>query len=180
MEIVPIFDDILYAIKYDGEQSDEFERLFDLWRDPEYLEEFFEEHKSDINGGFWGCISIEEAILKTLSDAQHFEDRFQELSKHQSGDLLSALSKLFKPLHDSQTRVIPLNKSKARETWLRIYALRLDDDAYIITGGAIKLTKAMQDREHTEHELHKIDLCRQYFLKEGIIDTDGVIDEIEL
>jgi hypothetical protein len=41
MEIVSIFGENLFAIKYAGEDKDEFSRLFELWQDAEYLEEFF-------------------------------------------------------------------------------------------------------------------------------------------
>ena len=39
MEIVSIFGKNLFAFKYPDETEDEFSRLFDLWNDPEYLEE---------------------------------------------------------------------------------------------------------------------------------------------
>ena len=38
MEIVPIFGENLYAVRYPDEEKDEFERLFELWQDPEFLE----------------------------------------------------------------------------------------------------------------------------------------------
>ena len=47
---------------------------------------------------------------------------------------------------------------------------------YIITGGAIKLTATMQEREHTRKELVKMDKVRRYLLEENIIDDDGFID----
>jgi hypothetical protein len=37
----------------------------------------------------------------------------------------------------------------------------------------------MQDREHTSLELQKIESCRRYLLDNGIVDVDGVIEEIE-
>jgi len=44
MKIIHIFGECLYAMKYDGEMKNEFSRLFDLWNDPEFLEDFFNEH----------------------------------------------------------------------------------------------------------------------------------------
>ncbi len=37
MEIFTIFEDKLYAFRYDGEETDEFKRLFYIWFDIEYL-----------------------------------------------------------------------------------------------------------------------------------------------
>lgn len=72
-----------------------------------------------------------------------------------------------------------MKKSKAKRNWLRLYALRVDKNVYIITGGTIKLTQKMQDRKHTNIELGKIDRCRRYLIGRGIVDLDGVIEEIE-
>lgn len=54
--------------------------------------------------------------------------------------------------------------------------LRIANGVYIITGGAIKLTATMQEREHTKKELVKIERVRRYLLEESIIDDDGFID----
>ena len=57
-----------------------------------------------------------------------------------------------------------------------LYAIKLTPGVYIITGGAIKLTATMQEREHTRKELVKMDKVRRYLLEENIIDDDGFID----
>lgn len=48
---------------------------------------------------------------------------------------------------------------------------------YIITGGAIKLTRTMQEREHTLAELNKMEQVRNFLLNGGAIDADGFIDK---
>lgn len=179
MEIVSIFGKNLFAIKYTGETKDKFSRLFELWQDAEYLEEFFETHKSDLENGFWGTISVEDAIIETFEYAREFEDTLLKLSENSTPEQLERLEDIFRPLHNSQYHILTLNKSKAKQTWLRLYALKVENDVYIITGGAIKLTQKMQDRNHTTTELTKIESCRRFLLDQGIIDIDGIIDEIE-
>lgn len=179
MELVPIFDKVLYAIKYEGETKDEFRRLFDLWADPEYLEEFFEQNIEDITNGYYGTISVEGAIFETYDYAETFEKKLVDLSKLSTAGKLSGLENIFKPLDDLQPTVLQLNPSKSREIWLRIYALRVETNIYIITGGAIKLTKKMSDRPHTNEELRKIASCRDFLFANGIVDIEGVIEEIE-
>ena len=61
---------------------------------------------------------------------------------------------------------------------MALYAIKLIQGNYIITGGAIKLTATMQEREHTRQELVKIDRVRRYLLEEGIIDDEGFIEYI--
>lgn len=75
-----------------------------------------------------------------------------------------------------------LGKEKARlkhvrrSSWLRIYAIKLSVGVYIVTGGAIKLTATMQEREHTLQELYKLEMVRRFLLEEGIVDNEGFIE----
>lgn len=45
-----------------------------------------------------------------------------------------------------------------------------------ITGGAIKLTRTMQEREHTLKELRKMEQVRNLLIEQGAIDADGFED----
>lgn len=76
-----------------------------------------------------------------------------------------------------------LGKEKAKiknrsqhASWLRIYAIKLEPGCYIITGGAIKLTRTMEEREHTLAELKKMEAVRNFLLNGGVIDADGLIE----
>jgi len=179
MKIIRIFGDNLFSIKYAGEEKDEFSRLFELWQNPEYLETFFEKHKSDLENGFWGSLSIEKAMYKTFLQASEFERIFLGVSKEKPLGQIKSLEEVFSPLHNSQYYNLTLLKSKARRRWLRLYGLRVENDIYLITGGTIKLTRRMQEREHTKNELVKIEKCRRYLIDHGIVDLEGIIEEIE-
>lgn len=54
--------------------------------------------------------------------------------------------------------VKPIN-GLLKPSWLRIYAVRLDTNLFLISGGAIKLTKNM-DKPHLQNELRKLDITR--------------------
>ena len=179
MEIVHIFGECLYAMKYDDEAKDEFSRLFELWNDPEYLEDFFNEHKKDLNSGFWKTTQIFDAMFETFDYASELEEKLLTLAENKNSQHQTGLETLFKPLHNSQSSVYTLGHTKAKATWLRIYALRIEKDVYLITGGAIKLTLQMEIREHTKEELRKLERCREYLKELGICDHDGLIDALE-
>ena len=49
---------------------------------------------------------------------------------------------------------------------------------YIITGGAIKLTATMQEREHTLRELYRLNNVRDFLIDKGIIDSEGFVQYI--
>ena len=76
-----------------------------------------------------------------------------------------------------------LFRSKARnwerrnhDSWLRIYALKLSDGIYVITGGAIKMVGIMQEKEMTLDQLQKLNRCRSYLKGCGVYDYDGFCD----
>jgi hypothetical protein len=176
MEIVRIFDreDYLLAVRYKDETYDEFSRLFEEWADIAYLEEFFTANEADLKRSFWKGISIEEAILKTINEASELNQHFLELSKLENEDRIEFLRKWFRPLSKLPDRIFYLEKKKMyglkRKGWLRIYALKVGEDMYLITGGAIKLTDNMEERNHTRKELQKIEFVRQFLKNQGIID----------
>lgn len=171
MKIVGIFADQLTSFHYDGEQLDEFTRLFRLWQDPLYLYNFFTENIDDLQDGFFGTLSITTAIRETRLEARRLEQLFMTQSAGANN-----LDSIFSPL--TQNEPLELTKSKARgdspKSWLRIYAIKVDANAYIITGGVIKLTRSMQDRNHTAAELTKFKRCLDFLKEEGITDVDGV------
>ena len=123
--------------------------------------------------------AIKYAIFKTYAHAQEFEQYLLDLSDQSEEAQSSGLEEVFRQLDNLQFQNETLGKNKAKASWLRLYALRVDRNVYIITGGAIKLTQLMQEREHTNHELEKIAICRDYLLSQGIVDVDGVIEEME-
>ena len=135
-----------------------------------WLNAFFVENQIDLMS-YYG-VTIEEAIMQTIEDSDKLEFLLLELAENDN------LDRLFRPLDNNETGTSLLQKDKARlkdrprhSSWLRIYAIRLSNGAYIITGGAIKLTRTMA-------ELKKIEQVRNYLLSEHIIDDESFIDYI--
>ncbi len=176
MEIDGIFAVVaksLVAVKYEDIEVDEFERLFDDWTDVRYLLDFFTEHTDDLTAGFYGDITIDEAIEYTLKDAARLEQQLIEIATLGQTEQDENLQTLFKPLNNAEYRLRDLQKSKAygvrRQSWLRVYAIRIAKNIYVVSGGAIKLTPDMQ-REHLRFELYKLELTKQYLIDEGLFD----------
>ncbi len=97
-----------------------------------------------------------------------------------SDDLISGffgnnLQHLFKPLNNFEYAITIHQKSKARikRSWLRLYAVRLAKNCYLVTGGAIKLTLDMQ-REHLQVELNKLERVRIFLRDNGIAYPDDL------
>lgn len=172
MEIKRIFDSAistspggLYSLQYDQSGMSEYKRVRQYWRDHQSLYTFFNSHITDLKNGFWGDLSIDDAILTTMIDADQFEDAL--LTYCQGGKY--ELQFIFQPLYNSEYRLISLQKSKGklRRSWLRLYALRLERNCFVITGGAIKLTHNMQ-APHLQAELNKLERAKVFFQSNNI------------
>lgn len=178
-----IFDDItndhrLWAVRFDGEGKNELMKVFYDWADVTWLRSFFKENINDLNA-YFKITDINQAISDTIDDAKRLRYLMLDISPE------ADLNKIFRPLDNNQASDAMLQKEKARlkgavrhSSWLRLYAIKLTPGVYIITGGAIKLTATMQEREHTRLELVKMDKVRRFLLEENIIDDDGFIDYI--
>jgi len=166
MEIVHTFVQGLYAIKYPGEPLDELERLLDEWNDIGALRKFFEDNSNDLK---YHHLEVDDAIIKTRKEAIGLREKLIDLSSQEIPDLDS----IFVNLDDYESRIIELAKQKSKRKWLRLYALRVDTNAYVITGGAIKLTHKMKVRPHTAKELVKLEFCRNYLKDQGVFDIDS-------
>lgn len=159
MRITSIFEllkDRLWAVRYEGDPIHIFNQLKENWSDATWLQTFFENHQSDLQSGFFGEIAVDDAALKTIFEA---DDLFEAIEEADGQNL----DNLFIPLDDREFRIKDFQKQKAKgeehKSWLRIYAVRYLD-GYIITGGAIKLTKTMQERDHTKLEIKKLSIVR--------------------
>jgi len=175
------FDDItedgrLWAVRYDGEEDNALYTLFDQWNDVMWLRSFFKKNWQDLTS-YFKITDINQAIEDTIEDS----DRLQGIIMDISPD--ANLEELFHPLENFRTSDILLGKEKARlkrverhTSWLRIYAIKLSEGIYVITGGAIKLTLKMEEREHTKQELVKMEKVRSFLLNENIIDNDSFVE----
>ena len=175
------FDDVtgdgrLWAVRYEGESENALYSLFEQWSDIEFLRDFFKRNTDDL-AVYFRITDIRTAVFDTVED----NDRLQCLIMDISPD--SDLDRIFRPLENHRTSDGVLCKEKARlkrrerhPSWLRIYAIKLTTGVYIVTGGAIKLTATMQEREHTLKELHKMEKVRRFLLEEHIIDDESFIE----
>lgn len=174
-----ISDNRLWAVKYDNQEMNALDTVFTQWNDAGYLLNFFKENASDLES-YFKITHLEEAIFDTMEDSDQLECLILDISPDAN------LDEIFRPLHNSRTSEMMLGKEKARiqnrprhASWLRIYAIKLNPGIYVITGGAIKLTRTMQEREHTLKELNNMELVRQYLIANNVIDDDSFVDFIK-
>lgn len=168
--------DHLWSVKYPEKEVDELTILFRNWNNGSYLLDFFLSNMEDLRN-FFHVHKITDAIKDTVEDAQVLQKYILDFpyTEHLDG--------LFHPLSLSDNRVVEMTREKARNwgrddhaSWLRIYAIRVEKNVYVITGGAIKLTQYMQERPQTQKELEKLNQCREFLKSKGVIDRESLID----
>ncbi len=182
MEIKRIFGENLWSVCWPGKKKDAFSEAFANWQNVEYLESFFENHRQDLQLGFYRVASVEEAVWTTLQEAKEMESRLLRLAHNSRLGKVPDIDSLFVPLHNQAFRPEPLGKRKAkganRNTWLRIYAIKIDKGCYLIVGSAIKLSRTMEERAHTSEQLKLLEKVREYLRGEGIADFEGFMEMV--
>lgn len=170
MEIVNIFAERLFAFRYAGEADNEYDRLLDLWDDMEYVYNFLNENKEDIPNNK----TIPQIAEYIMEDAQEIDEKLIEIVQTED----KTLSHFFKPLHNLESGARILSLQKGRQYCLRMYAIKIDEDTFVITGGAIKLPEQhlMEHRDHTKVELQKLNNAQAYLNEMGIYDRESFFE----
>jgi len=174
--IFEIIENSLAAVKYVEEPSDSFEYCFELWDDVEYLEKYFEQNKALLATDFWR-MDLNDAVFKVLNEAKKFREDILYCAEHGKTKGAPRLDNtIFRSLHRDVLSNIRIPSkaygSEEENSFLRIYAIRLGPNEYVVTGGAIKLTKEMQAHEDTALELLKLEQVSVYLRGLGINEAE--------
>ncbi|WP_295118584.1 hypothetical protein [uncultured Chitinophaga sp.] len=181
MEIICIFEkrhceDALWAIKFHENMPDEFNRLFGLWNDHEYVSAFCEAHEDKLQSVFGQGVTVNDAVDEIIDEAVLLERQLYYFFRYKK------LQEIFRPLHNNVYMLHALQQSKAapilkkRSPALRIYALRMSANTFIITGGAIKMTRTMWEMEHLQKELRKLNMAVTWLKENGLHSSESLND----
>jgi hypothetical protein len=179
-EIIKIYEPYLYSVKYEGEELSEFDRLFQTWGDVTYVNDFMEANKSLLESPVWERThKPEEAARQVLKEAYELEEYFHELCENAETGMTPDLDSHFHFLNGKYKYVCEWIPMKSYGTifpsFLRIYAIKLKENVYIITGGGIKLSKDIQSSpDIKDHVIKNIDRVRRFLVASDIIDDDDM------
>jgi len=167
-----IEDGRLWAVRFANDKDNALQKVLSQWSDAAWLADFFTQNFDDLIS-YFRIINIEDAIYQTMEDRDELACIIMDISPDAN------LDHFFRPLENNRSSEMLLGKEKGRphhRSWLRLYAIKLKAGIYIITGGAIKLTRTMQEREHTLQELEKMEKVRNFLIREGVFDEDSFDD----
>jgi hypothetical protein len=163
MKIVPIFADKLFAFHYKGEAVNEFDRLMDLWTNIAFLIDYLKENN---------ITDVKKIVKDILQDAEQIQDFLDNISQNKE-----PYGFYFEPLQISErNKILAFQKGKIKENILRYYAIKLDENCFVITGGAIKMSQTMQEHPDTTNELKKLEKARAYLKQNGVFDEDSFFE----
>jgi len=170
MKIINTFVPRLAAFKFHS--KDELARNFDLWTDEKYLYTYFEKNKEYL--AYFKVKTIKDAVLKTIKQTRLIQEKLFEYIQDSSKNL----DELFLNLDDNEYHETILSKQKSKQFWLRLYAIKIESNHYVITGGAIKLVHKMGQSDLTIKEKQTIEKCRNYLLENDVYDADSFYEFI--
>ena len=182
MDIFEIIPNHLYSIKYDEENSTQYCRLLnDEWTDVNYLVTFFRSYPEFTENEFWGFLGNkpEKAASRVLKDAYLLERELKERADNSDNEDFPDLDDFFKPLRGKYGYSIKNMPVKGYgimdSTFLRLYAIRLDKNCYLLVYGGIKLNDKIQNSPILrDNVFQKMDMVRSYLVEEGILDIDDI------
>jgi len=160
--------------------KDEFTKWRELWLDPSYLSDFYCDHIEYFRDSFWKGIDEERFVTDVIASAPRiFEELGEALERNELEDLFKPLAPEDERQADyASVRVKSKFGSILRHFAFRIYAVKVDDGCYVITGGAIKIDKDMGKAPNTRTELAKLNYVHEALLEEGLTDKISFLDFI--
>lgn len=171
MRIVAIFAPALYAFCLaEGDDRNALEIAMDHWNDIDWLKSFAEANDEPDVGAF---------VEHRLDEARRLDAWIDEVARGHG-----SFEALFRPLRDEEIEPKLFAPRKAKlghqrgipRCALRLYAVRIDQNVFAITGGAIKMSQAMQDHPNTMQALHDLNRARSYLQGEGIVNQAGFLE----
>lgn len=180
MEIVKIYPPYIYSVKYDGRDQNEFDRLFEEWNDSGKIMDFMMENLDYLKTDIWKHINEPEvAAMQVHKEAEYLNDLFYDLYKKTENGKSPDYDSHFRYLdgkYGSEIEYIPMKSyGMCIPSMLRIYAIKLKANVYVITGGGIKLARTIQDSPGIKDTvIQGIDKVRSFLRSEGIIDENDL------
>lgn len=184
MDVREIYKGCLYSIKFDEADTDEYSRAISLWKNLDYLVDFFKANAKEMEQPFWReiglspdkpLISAERVAHEAIDLASHI----QNLAKNVSDGEIPDFEDFFKPLGGKYSYVRELEPHKSYGTFkpslLRLYAIKLDRNLYLIAFGGIKLGSTIQNSPGLKEQVfNRIDNVIAFLKANGIFDGDDI------
>ena len=180
MEVKTIYKGYLYAIRYDNEKENELDRLFDEWNDTDFVTNFLQENKKELLREIWKETPTPLlAAIKVVGEAQEMEERILEACENIENGRSPILDDLFQYLEGKYSNIYALTPTKAygpvKPSMLRMYAIKIESNVYLITGGGIKLADTIQNSPGLKDcAIQQIDMVRDWLVEQEVENKEDL------
>ena len=154
--------------------------------DPLYLKEFYDENEALLKAQYWHGVTRQIFVTETRSSwPDYYKDFETSCNEH-------SIYTLFEPLSKRDAAIRALNEKKdgphrmlrlkskfgfiKEKIPFRLYAIEVDFDCFIITGGAIKIVEEMRQASNTKLELKKLNTVFEELIRAGITSKESLLD----
>ncbi len=175
LELDTIIEDALYAILWEGEEHNSLDQMSILYTDAQFLHQYFHENAEKLTYYENPSYTPQDAAIRTQQEAVTLIHELKKLATDGLEDG-NSLDDLFEPLHTvdayNHSRYYTDVKAKGHPDeapWLRVYAIKCDDNLYVVTGFGLKLVRDMRDDTELVKELKKLETATQYLRSLGMI-----------
>ncbi|WP_067147909.1 hypothetical protein [Pseudotamlana agarivorans] len=156
------------------EYETELDKIQDQLQDPLFVRNFIKSSKSGWKQGAYKNRSLLFLTTETLQEAGDLFDKLDEISdESQNGDCFETLFDEFVELSKSERYHDPGRRKMYTYDYgslLRLYGVRVGNDAIVITGAGIKLVDRM-DTEPLKLELDKMTYLKSWLKQKNITDS---------
>ncbi|MHB0756771.1 hypothetical protein [Polaribacter sp. M15] len=156
------------------EYETELDKLQDQLQDPLFVRNFIKSPKSGWKKGKYKHKPLNHLVSIVLEETADLFDKLDEIIENsQNGDCFETLFDEFIELSKPERNDDPGRKKMYTYDYgslLRIYGVRLGNNAIIITGYGIKLVGKMQDTTALKIELDKMNHLKNWLKEEKITD----------
>lgn len=184
MEIVEIHKDWLYSITFDEEDLTEYHRVFKEWHDLDYLVRFFTQHKDYLATDFWKESGLdpdnpEKSAYRVIEESDCLERYIEDIVVNCSNGEKPDFDEYFHFLGGKYKCLWSLEPVKSYGTLspslLRLYAIKIESNCYLIVYGGIKLADTIQNSPVLKDKVfRKIDTVLEFLKNNGITDSEDL------
>lgn len=181
MELINIFEGCLFSVKNDSEELNEYQNIFSKLSDKDFLLNFFKENSEYLNNEYWRQFNIEPeyAALSVINDLRSLEQYIEKLCNNTQQHVKPDLDEYFEYFGGKyiyNINYIPMKGyGRNTPTFVRIYAIKVQPNVYIIVYGGLKLGKKIQDSPMLkDNVIKRIDATRNFLHSSGILDENDL------
>ncbi|MDE6418551.1 MAG: hypothetical protein K2K49_05020 [Duncaniella sp.] len=184
MDIINLFSDTLFSVKFDDSGLAEYHRFFNEWKNLDYLTDFFEQYREHINTPFWLNAGLEpnkpeQSARRVIHEADLLETQIKTLALNSANGTRPDLDSYFQRLGGKYNFLWSFEPHKSygplTPSLLRVYAIKIEPNCYLIVHGGIKLGSTIQNSPVLKDMVFKkIDLTLNYLDAMGIVDSEDI------